>query len=139
MRVIGGLVQQLDRARSEVTIGGVTLGLQAGTSIGADIGPGTPVIALVHESGSERAVVRLAANAAPRYYRRGTPPADGPLDVEPPGSEAALAEALASHGTPARLFEHPDDARAWLGETAPGSDTTAPIWEKPGRDGGALP
>ncbi len=66
-RIIGGIVQHIDRERGEVTIGAETFPLLSGMTIGPEVGAGTPVTALVRERDGERQVVKLTSNTAPRF------------------------------------------------------------------------
>jgi hypothetical protein len=66
-RIIGGIVQHIDRQRRELRIGGETLRLFPGMTVTPDVDAGTPVTALVREREGERQVIKLTPSSAPRF------------------------------------------------------------------------
>jgi hypothetical protein len=66
-RIIGGIVQHIDRERGEVVLGGERLPILLGMPVDAAIAPGTSVTALVRERDGRRDVVTMSPTA-PRFY-----------------------------------------------------------------------
>jgi hypothetical protein len=90
-RIIGGIVQRIDRERGEVAIGGETLSLLAGIPIDATVEAGTSVTALVRDRDGRQDVIRIVPNTAPRFQARVSYPVPRLLPSRQPGQSDTWA------------------------------------------------